>query len=262
VHPTERTGLVLGYGQSWLDPQSGADDTGGNVLAGAYLDVLENTRLRGSVARKLRFPSIRQLYDPDRGNPDLDSERSWSYEAAIEQRLPRDTRIALVGYWMELRDFIESISGSPFENRERLRMRGFEVTASSRPWGPLWLWVGYTYLDARDRADGSDFDELQSRPRHKIDAEVRWTLPWGSAVRVGASRVEDTTVYTRNEPIESRKLRDYTLLDLRVEHDLDLAAGRLRVHAGVDNLLDEDWALNYGFIQQGRTFYGGLEYRR
>ena len=46
------------------------------------------TRLRGSAAHKLRFPSIRQLYDVDGGNPDLEEERCWCFEVGIEQRLP------------------------------------------------------------------------------------------------------------------------------------------------------------------------------
>jgi len=37
--------------------------------------------------------------------------------------------------------------------------------------------------------------------------------------------------------------------------------GRLNLYAGVDNLLDEDWTLNYGFPQAGRTIYGGAELR-
>jgi outer membrane cobalamin receptor len=49
------------------------------------------------------------------------------------------------------------------------------------------------------------------------------------------------------------------LLDFRLEHPfLD---DRLRLYAGVDNALDEEWTLSYGSPQPGRTVYGGVELR-
>ncbi len=177
--PTESSGVVLGYGQSWLDAEGGKTDTEGMFLVGGFLDFPTGTRLRGSVARKIRFPSLRQLYEIDTGNPGLEAERSYGFEVGVEQELPGQTLLALTGFQTELYGFIERISGQPFENRERLRMRGFELTAASRPWEPLFLRFGYTFLDARDIADDSPFDELQSRPRHKIDAEVALHAPMG-----------------------------------------------------------------------------------
>jgi outer membrane cobalamin receptor len=167
--------------------------------------------------------------------------------------------LALTGFQIELRDFIERIGGEPFENRERLRMRGFEVTASSQPWEPLFLRLGYTFLDARDVREDSPFDELQSRPRHKVDAEMRYTLPWGTVARAAVSHVAGTFVYTRNEPFRQRRLDNFTLVDVKLTQPL--WEGRLSLYAGVDNLLDEEWTLNYGLPQAGRTIYGGAELR-
>jgi outer membrane cobalamin receptor len=258
LNPTERSGLVLGVGQSWLD-LAGGSDSGTSFLVGGYVDPCPGTRLRGSVARKIRFPSIRQLYEPGTGNPDLEAERSHAFELGVEQELPRATRLALTGFQLELRDFIERIGGEPFENRERLRMRGFEVTATSQPLAPLFVRVGYTFLDARDVAGGSPFDELQSRPRHKLDAEARYRLPWGTLARAALSYVADAFVYTRNEPFAQMVLDDFVLIDLRVSQPL--LGERVHLFAGVDNLLDEEWDLNYGFPQPGRTLYGGIELR-
>jgi len=259
LRPTERSGVVLGYAQSWLDREDGESDTESIFLAGGFMDFEDGTRLRGSVARKIRFPSIRQLYDSKSGNSDLEGERSYSFEVGVEQELPWQTRLALTGFQMELRDFIEKPVGmKTFENLERLRMRGFEVTAASRPWEPLFLRLGYTFLDARDRGD-SPFDELQSRPRHKIDAEARYTLPWRTVARVAVSHVAGTFVYTRKEPFRQRRLDHFTLVDVKLTQPL--REGRLSLYAGVDNLLDEEWTLNYGFPQLGRTIYGGAELR-
>jgi outer membrane cobalamin receptor len=228
-------------------------------LVGGFLDFDTGTRLRGSVSRKIRFPSIRQFYDIDKGNPDLGFERSYSFEVGVSQQLPRQTELTLTGFDIELRNFIESVGDEPFENREQLRMRGVEVTAASRPWEPLFLRLGYTFLDARDVQSGSPFDELHSRPRHKVDGEVRYTLPWGTVARAAVSYVAGTFVYTRNEPYRQTRLDNFTLVDLRLTQPL--WDGRLSLYAGVDNILDEEWTLNYGLPQAGRTIYGGTELR-
>jgi outer membrane cobalamin receptor len=157
---------------------------------------------------------------------------------------------------MDLEDFIERIGDEPFENREKLRMRGVEVTASTRPVEPLFLSMSYGYLDARDRGS-DDFDELQSRPRHKLDFETRVFAPWGTTLRLAVSYLADTFVYTRNAPFEQKELDDFTIVDVRVSQRL--LADRVELYAGVDDVFDDEWALNYGFPQPGRTFYGGVE---
>lgn len=257
AHPTERTGLVLGYAQCWLVPDSGGSNTEGTYMAGAYFDIDSRTRLRSVVARKIRFPSLAQLYSLDGGNPDLVPESSYNFEVGIERRLPRSTRLAVTGFQMDVHDFIDRSGGGPYENRQRLRLRGFEVDARSRPWKPVFLRLGYTFLDARDLASDVPYSQLESRPRNKLDAEVRYTFETGTEARVAVSYVAGTYVYSRSAPIMQRSLKNYTLVDLRLSQPF--WRGRLNVYAGVDNLLDEEWMVNYGFPQAGRTFFGGIE---
>jgi outer membrane cobalamin receptor len=66
-------------------------------------------------------------------------------------------------------------------------------------------------------------------------------------------------VYTRNEPFRQRRLDNFTLVDVKLTQPL--WEGRLSLYAGVDNLRDEEWTLNYGLPQAGRTIYGGAELR-
>jgi outer membrane cobalamin receptor len=236
-------------------------DNGSLFLAGAYYDFPTGTRLRGSAAHKLRFPSIRQLYEePDYGNPDLEAERCWCFEIGIEQRLPCDTTLAVTGYWLELRDFIERPPGEKtVTNHQEWRNRGVEVTATSRPWEPLLLRLAYTFLDAHDLSQDPDYDRLPSRPRHKIDAVAIVTLPWQMDFRVGFTWALDTLIYAEEEGFGSRHLDDFVLLDLKLEQPL--WEDRLHLYVGVDNLLDEEWTYNYGFPQAGRAVFGGLRLR-
>jgi outer membrane cobalamin receptor len=259
VQPLEAGGIVLGYGHALLEADGGVSDNGSLFLGGAYYDFPTGTRLRGSAARKLRFPSIRQLYEPGYGNPDLEAEHCWCFEVGIEQRLPCHTTLAIMGYWLELRDFIERPPGEDIvTNHQKWRNRGVEVTATTRPWKPFFLRVAYTFLDARDLSDDSTYDRLESRPRHKIDGMAMVTLPWQMYFRVGFTWPLDTLVYSR-DGAQSRHLDDFVLLDLKLEQPL--WEDRLRLYVGVDNLLDEEWTYNYGFPQTGRAVFGGLELR-
>jgi outer membrane cobalamin receptor len=265
VQPLEAGGIVLGYGHAFLDADGGVSDAGSLFLGGAYYDFPSGTRLRGSAAYKLRFPSIRQLYAVDGGNPDLDAERCWCFELGIEQRLPCDTTLAVTGYWLELRDFIERPTQNvDFMNHQKWRNRGVEVTATSRPWEPLFLRLAYTFLDARDVDPDSDYNRLPNRPRHKIDGVAIVTLPWQMDFRIGFTCALGTLIYFRQRDpatgaFNSRHLDDFVLLDLKLEQPL--WDDRLRLYVGVDNLLDEEWTYNYGFPQAGRAVFGGLRLR-
>ncbi len=87
VSPFQNFGVVLGYGHHWLNKKEGSNNDDGSYLAGVHYDVLKDTRLKGSFARKIRFPTIRQLYEKEYGNPDLTTERSYNYELGVEQGL-------------------------------------------------------------------------------------------------------------------------------------------------------------------------------
>lgn len=260
LRPVDRVGLVLGYGHAFLDGDQSVDDDANLFLAGAYVDLTTHTRLRGSVAHKVRFPSLRQFYSLDGGNPSLESEQCWCFEVGATQELPYSTTLGVTGFWLDLKDFIERDDVSDrFENRQDLESRGFEVEVVSRPWEPLVLRAAYTYLDARDRSHGSAFDRLDNRPRHKVDGEMRFTWRTGTTFRAAVTWVGDNLVYTRNPPIVSSELGDYTIVDLRLGQSL--AEGRVQLYVGVDNVTDEQSEINVAFPQPGRSYYGGIVLR-
>jgi vitamin B12 transporter len=262
LQPVEQAGIVLGYGYAFLEADQGVSDNGSLFLAGACYDLPTGTRVRASAAHKLHFPSIRRLFDEsDGGNLDLDSERCWCVEAAVEQSLPCHTKLVVTGFWLELRDYIEKFGDNPsFRNRPELRNLGVEVEATSRPWEPLFLRAAYSYLDARD-VSSDPHQRLDNRPQHKLDAEVRYAFPWKwkTELRAALTWGADMIIYSSEDPPTTRELDDFVLLDLKLEQSL--FENRLRGYVGVNNVLDQEWSINYGFPNPGRTVFGGLELR-
>jgi outer membrane cobalamin receptor len=258
VVPLKNLGLVFGYSHSWLEKDEG-DDNEGSYLVGAYYDIHKNTRIRGSFARKIRFPDIRQLYDPDRGDPDLETEKSNNYEVGIEQKLPGNSMVTLTGFLIDVEDYIEFIEtvSDKFVNYEEYQFKGVELTAENRYIKNLLLRAGYTYLDTEDKSQDTERDELQYRPKHTVTLEGKYTFPFGFSPYANIIYVADQVFYSRETPLEKRSLNDFVLVNLKV--DQMLLKGKADLYLGVDNLFDVDYETSYGFPQAGRFIYGGVK---
>jgi len=257
VNPLKNLGLVLGYNYNWLEKDEGDDDEG-SYLVGAYYDIHENTRIKGSYARKIRFPDIRQLYDVSRGDPDLKTEKSDNYELGIEQKLPWNTKATLTGFLIEVEDYIEYIEtvSDKFVNNDKYQFKGVEVTAENHYLKNLLLRAGYTYLYSKDKSRNTERDKLQYRPEHTVTVEGKYSFNFGLSAYMNVMHVADQVFYSRTTPLKKGKLDDYTLVNLKL--DQALLKGRLNFYIGADNIFDEDYEESYGFPQAGRFIYGGI----
>ena len=166
-------GLALtasaGYGrQDRSNANSDADLTG---LVGVSYQVSQATRVKASWARKVRFPSIKQLYDARSGNPGLEAERTIHYEMGVEQRLGPSATATADLFRIDAEGFIEKDGDGPFLNYEKLRLQGLELAGEGRLAGGATLGASYAYLHSEDRSPGSGREELQYRPRHTLGLE-------------------------------------------------------------------------------------------
>ncbi|HSJ97211.1 MAG TPA: TonB-dependent receptor [Myxococcota bacterium] len=260
VEPLRDVGLVLGYGHSFLDKDSGENDDGATFLAGSYWKLRPGARLRGSLSRKVRFPSLRQLYEPGSGNADLGAEHSWSYELGVSQELPGRTLVDLTAFWLDVDDYIETDEATgELANQDQYRFRGVELTMRTQPLEALDLLASYSFLDSENRSHGTGRNGLQNRPSHRGTFEARYRLPYGLALRGALYYVADQVVYSRQEPVRQRGTGDYFLADLRIAKTL--LEERAWLYFGVDNVGDADFQESYGIPGPGRVFYGGLEGR-
>ncbi len=246
--------MVLGYNHNWQDKE-GPDKDGGSYLAGLNYQLRPGTGLRGSYAHKIRFPSIRQLYDADGGNADLNPERSDNFELGIDQDLPMNSRVSLTGYYIEVRDYIEKDANDVFQNNDKYRFSGFELTGETRPVKGLWLSAGYTFLDSKDESAGTEKDELQYRPRHKFTLQGKYTLPFGLSLYAGVQYLADQVYYSKKSPLEKDELGDFALVDIKISQSL--WKDRLSIYVGADNVLDKNYEEAYGYPAQGRFVYVG-----
>ena len=231
--------------------------------------------LRASGGRGFRAPDFRELllqFTENSGigyvvygNPDLRPETSWSIDGGPELRLDR-VWLAATGYvhWVDdliTTDLVEvqdGVSRYGYLNIGRARTRGVETRARihllpSRGAHRLRADVSYTFLDARDRESQR---ALPGRSRHMGTLHLRYEHRTHGLRALVRSSLNGARTFFPNED-EVIEAEPYLSLDLRVEKSV--LDGRLRMYAGVDNVM------NNGGIYLGarpRTFWFGIAARR
>jgi len=253
--PTAYGGFVLGFAHRSFDRDSGRS-AGNELMAGAFVDARQGSRLRVAAARKIRFPTIRQLYDPDGGNSTLGPERASTLEGGIDQSFWRRSNVSLSAFVTTVRGFIERPGpGESFANHNRYRFTGIELSADTRAWTRLFLRFGHTFLSTEDQSPGATRQALQNQPRHRTTAELRYAHRAGLSLSASTLRVADQVFYARTAPFQSARLPNYTVVNARVAQTVGRNG---ELYLGADNLFDRIYEEEYGFPAATRIVYAGV----
>lgn len=253
---TTDIGMVAGYGQHFNQREE-EDDNDFSYLLGATYDMSEATRFRINHSRKIRFPSVKQLYGKD-GNLDLNTEVTYNYEAGVQQQLPGKGVLSLTGFVIDAEDFIEKDEDDVTRNYQDLSFKGIETDLRVYPVNDLMLRLAVTWLDTEDDSDDSARDELQYRPEWTVNTEAKYRFAFGLTAYGSIQYVADQYFYN-DDGSEKKKLNDITVVNMKISQAV--ANTGLEIYGGVDNLFDEDYEESYGLPQPGRMFYAGIEYQ-
>ena len=212
------------------------------------------TIVRANVGTGFRAPSIRELYWPFVGNPDLKPEESIGWDVGVEQPLVKDRLSAGVTFFHN--DYDNLINGFPPVNVNQARTLGLETFASWTPVKTLLFRAAYTCLDATDRSTGL---QLERRPEHRGSLLANWQIiPELSANAslqvVGARPDQDFSVF----PSTRVTLPSYTKIDLGLSWKV---RKNVSLYGRVENLTDEQYEEAYGFPSLGRTGAVGIVMR-
>ena len=170
--------VILGGGLRWDDN----DRFGDRLTPRVSLVILvpeTGTRFRGAYGEGFRAPTLNDLFFPDFtggfcppfGNPDVQPERSKSWEGGVDQKLWQNrVRFGATYFRNAFRDLISIQNLPPFcaqvANIGRARTEGFESYAEVEPLDWLLFSTTYTFTDNEDQTNGGNLPRV---PRH------RWT---------------------------------------------------------------------------------------
>ncbi|WP_218668164.1 TonB-dependent receptor [Vreelandella utahensis] len=277
-----RLTLQAGLRQDWIETIakssktavptsfSGSDKNDESVTSGSFggsYALTNNLTLASNIGRGFRAPTLFELHADgvhagvaavQKGNPDLDAEKSLNMDLSLRWRSNRTSASATVyrnaiDDYIYLQDTGNTDNGLPvFRYRQTdAVLKGVELTARARVTETLELSTTYSAVDGENDQTGED---LPLQPADELLLEGTWTPGhWGWArdphVRLGlrhnasrdAAPGEPFSQFD-NAPFGTASTDAYTVADLGVGFSVDGGTGApMRFSLEVRNLTDKSY---------------------
>ncbi len=252
-----------------------------NPQIGISWDISSELNLFASAGRKIRFPTMRNLYADGTigplGDPDLEPERAYSYEVGSNWLVNENITLMSALFYNNIRGLInfDNQSGR-FEQYPKASTYGFELNAMAQIGNNLTAQLGYTYTKAENNDSvitiENEFlpdlvyvpDEIPYRPVHKFDIDLTRSFDFGMKVFINGSYIANQVFYDRADLTNNRifvatrtELDDYFLLKMKVTYDFKK---HYQIFIAADNLLNEEYQELYLSPAPGRTGWLGMKF--
>lgn len=223
--------------------------------AGFLYKILKDTTVRLTAGGGYRIPTLNDLYWPDTGwtagNPDLKPEKSFEYEASIEQRFSKKITVKALVFQKDVKDLIIWRETEPFrwmpENIDKAKIRGFELSSRLRM-DPVNLEASYYYQDPENRNTDRKIYDI---PRHQANGMI------------SVSPFKDTTLsfegrYVSNYVMSERPKWCYFVLNGKLSKKLPLSFGEGEIFIIGKNILDREYETSKGYPMPPVELTGGI----
>jgi vitamin B12 transporter len=211
-------------------------------------------KIRGSFGTGFRAPSAGDLAFPFFGNPDLDPEKSKSWEIGVDHYWDETAVISASFFRNDYEDLI-TFDPNTFiaGNIAEAKSQGLELSGSIR-YNNWHLAASYTFLDTEDKIEKH---QLFRRPRHFGSARLAYDAhKWGAGIgllSVGERLETDFSVFPSRNVFNP----GYVKVDVVGHYRLN---SWLKLHGRIENLLDEEYSEALTFPAPGIAAYGGVEF--
>jgi outer membrane cobalamin receptor len=237
---------------------NGTDNVFSPSVAAAYT-LTRTIRLRASAGHGFRLPTYVDLYysDPTTiGNPNLQPESSWSYEAGAEW-IPTNSRFTLNAAAFRLPeknaiDYAKTILATP-------------ALTNARPWQAINVQnLNITGAEAAVRLRLSSTQQLQfsytaahaASPPPNILSEYAYNYAAQNALFLWTATFHQLTAHTQVNIIQKTQHTAYPLWDIALSRN----TGRLRPYLRALNLSNTGYQEIPQVPLQGRTIMAGAEF--
>lgn len=233
----------------------------------------QDTTLRAAVGKAFRAPNLSDMYSTwasgakvYQSNPDLDPEKSTSWEIGAEHRFRTGTTLRATYYQSEVTNLIYSSDLSPTlnmkSNAAKAEVEGVELELRQRLPAGLTAFVNATFNDSQitenQAVPASVGKQVTYSPQRMANLGVEGKRgPWFGSVTgryVGKVYATDTNMDTVNGVYNAYD--PYFVVNAKLGYALNKA---FSATFAVDNLTDRDYF--QGAKMPGRTFFATLTYR-
>lgn len=213
----------------------------------------------------VKIPTFGQLYQPShgsidqvRGNPDLDKEKIYSADAALEFRKDTSHHFQISLFRTETLDTIVYRRGSDLVsqpvNSGRSWRHGLEAT---------WKYAfqaGLT-VDANAILQDSEVEDTGNKLTYTPPVTFKLSLQY--TLKVTGTRLETALRYSGEqfsemENREAEKLDDYITVDVKAVQPFKIKAVAAEWFLTVENVFDADYEVHFGYPDDGVRFVSGV----
>ncbi|WP_263833610.1 TonB-dependent receptor plug domain-containing protein [Sulfurospirillum oryzae] len=244
-----------------------------NPMAKLETKIDETTSIYGGISKKSRIPSIKDRYSFKMGNyvpnPDLQEESIVNYEIGGTKSFDLVTFKAAL-FYADIRDYIQSayvpiwykptgaaVQQQQLKNIGEVSEKGIELEASFLLADHFSFDGSYTYLDMKNETDSNV--KITDVPKHKFFASTKYeftkSLAWILSYEYDSERFTSYVLSGSNIYYSSG---DASIWGTKLVYN---PTKELAFEAGVKNLFDENYYVNYGYPEAGRVFYGNVKYK-
>lgn len=238
-----------------------------NPQVGLFYHLSPTDELHATIARKSRFPTIKDRYSFRLGsaipNADLQEERSTNYEIGASGLITSNTRVSAAVFYNDIRDMIQGVTLTPtpagctapcsqMQNVGRVHGRGIELGLDSSVTDSLDVGLNYTLISRENKTDSSI--EFTDVPRQKLLSYAKWRVT-GPFTVLGSVEVNSKR-YSSSNGVQ--QVGGFGVANLKGMYQFNQAWS---AEAGVNNLFDRNYQLIEGYPIEGRNFFANATWK-
>ena len=227
------------YGNEWI-PQ-----------AGVAWNILSGTSLKATLSKGYRPPSIRELYLFPPANETLLPERMINYEISwVQNWIKRKMKTELTGYISAGDNMIVLVPPAPpppplYKNTGTFSNKGIELTWEYQPSEAFRLHANYSFIAMKT--------PLPATPEHNLYFSGYYMY---KKFHLSLKLQNIFNLYNQDNTGEISVLdKGYNLLGIRIGYRINRY---LNVFINAENILNQEYQINYGYPMPGITVFGGV----
>ena len=183
------------------------------------------------------------------GNPDLDAEKSTTFEVGIEHRMTESSILSITYFENRIRDLIEpNATFTQLENIDKAKITGVELNLQ----GQRERWQYAVSVLAQNPENTETNETLSRRAKSRINSQLTYNQDrWQTGGNVMLVGKRD------NSSFDTIELDSYKIANVFARYAF---TSSINLSAKIENLFDEDYETAAGFNTKGRTAYAEVSY--
>ncbi|HED38251.1 MAG TPA: TonB-dependent receptor, partial [Ignavibacteria bacterium] len=229
-------------------------------IAPTYIFWKTGTKIRATYGTGFKAPSLFYLYDPSYGNPSLKPEKSYGWDAGIEQYFFDPSLTIGIDYFSNQFDNLFGFNNNyKTININKAQTKGVEVYLKGNPLKRLSFNLNYTYTNAKNTSPSSadKGKALLRRPKNKIGFDLNYDFTNKANANIEivyAGKRYDKNFYSY--PVKRVILGAYTVVNLAGSYSL---LKNVKLYGRIENLFNRYYEEVFGYATPGLSAYLGID---